>query len=323
MNDLHIKTQHTSPVSALCAALAVAGCSLIYPTYERPAAPVAPHFEGASASRWRRATAASIAGKADLENFLPRRPLKRLIALSLENNRDLRVAVLTIEQARAQLQVRQADQLPTINVGVTGTRGPATSGAITSTYTAGLNVTAYELDLLGRVRALSQAARRSCWAPKRPARRCRSGLIASVANPYLSLLADDALLRVTRDTLASRQESLKLMQLKFGNEAASKLDLSTAQSLCWRAPRAAHAQATRQRALDRRNALVLLVGQSLPAICRRACPHWSGPTGRFAPSCAFRLADPAAPISARPNRCCWPTTPTLAQRAQPSFRASA
>ncbi|HPW29528.1 MAG TPA: efflux transporter outer membrane subunit, partial [Rhodoferax sp.] len=82
-------------------------------------------------------------------------------------------------------------------------------------------------------------------------------------NTYLALLADDALLRVTGDTLASRQESLRLMQLKFDNEAASRLELSTTQSQL-EAAKAAHAQATRQRALDE-NALVLLVGQSLPA----------------------------------------------------------
>jgi multidrug efflux system outer membrane protein len=261
MNDLHMKKRRIFPVSALCAALAVAGCSFI-PTYERPAAPVAPHFEGASASQVATATATS-AAETDWQTFFHDTRLKRLIALSLENNRDLRVAVLTIEQARAQLQVRQADQLPTINVGVTGTRGPATSGAITSTYTAGLNVTAYELDFFGRVRALSQAAQAQLLGTEEARKTVQISLIASVANTYLSLLADDALLRVTRDTLVTRQESLRLMQLKFDNEAASKLDLSTAQSLLEGA-RAAHAQATRQRALDE-NALVLLVGQSLPA----------------------------------------------------------
>jgi multidrug efflux system outer membrane protein len=189
--------------------------------------------------------------------------LKRLIAVSLENNRDLRVAVLTIEQARAQLQVRQADQLPTVNAGITGTRGPATTGTITSTYTAGLSVTAYELDFFGRVRALSQAAQAQLLGTEEARKTVQISLIAAVANTYLALLADDALLRVTGDTLASRQESLRLMQLKFDNEAASRLELSTTQSQL-EAAKAAHAQATRQRALDE-NALVLLVGQSLPA----------------------------------------------------------
>jgi multidrug efflux system outer membrane protein len=262
MNDLHMKTRRIFPVAALTAALALAGCSFI-PAYERPAAPVASQFQGAGASQTATATATTTASETDWQTFFKDVRLKRLIALSLENNRDLRVAVLTIEQARAQLQVRQADQLPTVNAGVSGTRGPATSGAITSTYTAGLIVTAYELDLFGRVRALSQAAQAQLLGTEEARKTVQISLIASVANNYLSLLADDALLRVTRDTLASRQESLKLMQLKFDNEAASKLELSTAQSLLEGA-RAAHAQATRQRALDE-SALVLLVGQSLPA----------------------------------------------------------
>jgi multidrug efflux system outer membrane protein len=262
MNDLHMKTRRIFPVAALTAALALAGCSFI-PAYERPAAPVASQFQGAGASQTATATATTTASETDWQTFFKDARLKRLIALSLENNRDLRVAVLTIEQARAQLQVRQADQLPTVNAGVSGTRGPATSGAITSTYTAGLIVTAYELDLFGRVRALSQAAQAQLLGTEEARKTVQISLIASVANNYLSLLADDALLRVTRDTMASRQESLKLMQLKFDNEAASKLELSTAQSLLEGA-RAAHAQATRQRALDE-SALVLLVGQSLPA----------------------------------------------------------
>ena len=92
------------------------------------------------------------------QSFFKDARLKRLIELALQNNRDLRVAILNIEQTRAQLQVRRADELPTVNAGINGARGPAASGAITSSYTAGLSVTAYELDFFGRVRALSQAA---------------------------------------------------------------------------------------------------------------------------------------------------------------------
>jgi multidrug efflux system outer membrane protein len=250
-------------MTAAATAALLTGCSLI-PAYERPAAPVASQFQGAEASS---TGATSTATQTDWQDFFQDARLKRLIALSLDNNRDLRVAVLAIEQSRAQLQMRQADLLPTVNAGITGARGPATSGAtsgsISSTYTAGLSVSAYELDFFGRVRALSQAAQAQLLATEEARKTVQISLIASVANTYLSLLADDALLRVTRDTLATRQESLRLMQLKFDNEAASKLELSTVQSLLEGA-KAAHAQATRQRALNE-NALVLLVGQSLPA----------------------------------------------------------
>jgi multidrug efflux system outer membrane protein len=84
-----------------------------------------------------------------------------------------------------------------------------------------------------------------------------------VATTYLNLLADDELLRVTRETLNTRQESLRLTQLKFDNEAASQLDLSQSQSLLETA-KATLAQQTRQRAQDE-STLVLLLGQPLPA----------------------------------------------------------
>jgi multidrug efflux system outer membrane protein len=261
MNKRFIKSPHLPALTSLMAAMALAGCSCI-PDYERPATPVAdtfvPTLHNAAASDRADTTAADL----QWQDFFKDARLKRLIELSLQNNRDLRVAVLAIEQTRAQLQVRRADELPTVNAGISGTRGPASSGAIASTYTAGLSVTAYELDFFGRVRALSQAAQAQLLGSQEARKTVQISLIASVANTYLNLLADDELLRVTREALATRQESLRLMQLKFDNEAASKVDLSQTQSLLEGA-KVALAQGMRQRAQDE-NALVLLLGQPLP-----------------------------------------------------------
>ncbi len=247
-------------LAPLCAAMALSACSLI-PTYERPAAPVASSFPADGAT----ATGAAPTAAADIawQDFFKDARLKKLIELSLHNNRDLRIAVLAIEQTRAQYNLRRADELPTLNAGLTGSRGPVASGAINSTYTAGFSVTAYELDFFGRVRALSQAAQAQVLGSEEARKTVQISLIAAVANTYLSLLANDELLRVTRESLATRQESLRLMQLKFDNEAASKLELSQAQSLLEGA-KAAFAQTTRLRAQDE-NALTLLVGQPLPA----------------------------------------------------------
>ena len=261
MNKRFIKSPHLPALTSLMAAMALAGCSFI-PVYERPATPVAdtfvPTLHNAAASDRADTTAADL----QWQDFFKDARLKRLIELSLQNNLDLRVAVLAIEQTRAQLQVRRADELPTVNAGISGTRGPASSGAIASTYTAGLSVTAYELDFFGRVRALSQAAQAQLLGSQEARKTVQISLIASVANTYLNLLADDELLRVTREALATRQESLRLMQLKFDNEAASKVDLSQTQSLLEGA-KVALAQGMRQRAQDE-NALVLLLGQPLP-----------------------------------------------------------
>lgn len=240
------------------AALLLGGCSLI-PVYERPTTPVADSYPDALQTSSTARAAAELAW----QDFFQDARLKRLIELALHNNRDLRVAVLNIEQTRAQLRLRQADQYPTVNAGITGTRGPATSGAITATYTAGLSVTAFELDFFGRVAALSQAAQAQLLASEEARKTVHISLIASVANTYLATLADDELLRIANETVATRQESLRLTQLKFKHEAASQLELSQAQSLL-EAAKAALAQAQRQRAQDH-HALVLLVGQSLPA----------------------------------------------------------
>ncbi|MEO8155280.1 MAG: efflux transporter outer membrane subunit [Rhizobacter sp.] len=251
--------------TALAAALALAGCSFI-PKYERPAAPVAPAFAEPSASGV--VPAAQLAAHPDAteiewQRFFHDERLKRLIDIALKNNRDLRVAVLNIDQVRAQYQIRRADILPTINAAATGLRQPGPNDSITSTYTVGLAVTAYELDLFGRVRALSDSALAQYFGSEESRKAAQISLIAAVANTYLTLLADDELLKVTQQTLGTREESLKLGKLKFDNGAASELDFRQAESLL----EGAHvslAQQTRQRAQDE-NALVLLLGQGIPA----------------------------------------------------------
>nr|WP_315463577.1 efflux transporter outer membrane subunit [uncultured Rhodoferax sp.] len=247
-------------LATLSAALWLAGCSFI-PTFSRPAAPVAAAFPDAAAVK----PAANAQAAADIEwhSFFKDARLQRLIEIALDNNRDLRVAALNIDAARAKLGVSRAAELPTVNAGITGSRSPASNGSISSTYTAGLSVTSYELDVFGRVRALSQAAQATLLATEEARKTVHISLIASVANAYLTLLADDELLRMTRDTLQTREESMRLTQLKFDNEAASKLDLSTARSSL-EAAKVTLAQLTRQRATDE-SALVLLLGQALPA----------------------------------------------------------
>ena len=244
---------------ALAGALTLAGCTSLAPRYERPAAPVAPTFTDAGA-----AAGPTAADQIDWQGFFADERLKRLVDVALKNNRDLRVAVLNIEQARATYGVRRADRWPTVNLGATGTRQPATSGDGTSSlYTAGLQVTAYELDLFGRVRSLSDAALAQYLGTEEGRKAAQISLISAVANTYLTLIADDELLGLTGETLKTREESFKLSKLKFDNGAASELDYRQSESLL-EAARVTLAQLTRQRSLDE-NALVLLLGQSVPA----------------------------------------------------------
>jgi multidrug efflux system outer membrane protein len=267
------------------AAALLAGCSMI-PKYERPAAPIAAEWP---ASSWMAESAQATTGAspaaatapavpaADIEwqSFFSDPKLRQLIEAALRNNRDLRIAVLNIEQARAQFQIRRADQFPTVNAGLTGSRQPNADGnSITSTYSAGLLVTSYELDFFGRVASLKEAALAQYLATEEGRKTTQISLIAAVANTYLSLLADEELLAITQQTLATREESFKLSKLRFDNGVTSELDFRQAESLT-EAARVSLTQLVRQRALDQ-NALTLLLGQPLTGELAVALPAGKG-----------------------------------------------
>ncbi|MGL4809320.1 MAG: efflux transporter outer membrane subunit, partial [Giesbergeria sp.] len=250
-------------VAALAAAVLLAGCASMAPPYERPATPVAAAFPDLQAAG---APAALSASEIEWQRFFVDPRLKRLIELALLNNRDLRITVLNIERVRAQYQVQRAEQFPTVNLGATGLAQPnaSPSGSGSNTYyTAGLNITGYELDLFGRVRSLGDAALQQYFASEEARKAAQISLVAAVANAYLTLLADELQLEVTRKTLDTRLESLRLLKVKLDNGASSDYEIAQAVSLVEGA-RAALALFTRQRAQDR-NALELLLGQPLPA----------------------------------------------------------
>ena len=251
----------TLTAAPLALAMILSGCMSLAPTYQRPAAPVAASYPVASPAGVQASAlaAASIAW----QQFFADARLQQLIGLALENNRDLRVAILNIEQARAQYQIRRADVLPTVGLGVSGSRTPGPDDSTNSSYSAGLAVSSFELDLFGRVRNLSQVALAQFLATDEARKATHISLVASVANTYLATLADEELLALTQRTLDARLESLKLIQLKYDNGVVSKLDLQQGLSLVDSA-RATLAQLQRQRAQDN-NLLILLVGQPLPA----------------------------------------------------------
>ena len=261
MNELTMRRTLTS--LGLVALLGASGCMSLIPQYQRPAAPVPAAYPAEASPGSAAGAAASAAAEIDWQAYFADPRLKRLVEIALANNRDLRIAVLNIEQARASYQVKRADELPSVGAGLVAQRQPGSAGSLVNTYSVGLAVTGYELDFFGRVRSLSQAALAQYLATDEARKTVQIALIASVANGYLNLLADDELLRVTRDTLVTREESFKLTKLKFDNGAASELDFRQAESLLEGA-RVSLASTLRQRALDE-NALVLLLGQGVPA----------------------------------------------------------
>lgn len=252
---------------AVLAALFLSGCTLP-PAYERPGVPVAAQWPTLSANDALPTDVADVAA-ADLpwQNFVGEPTLQTLIGMALQNNRDLRVAALSIEQARAQYQIRSADLLPTLNVGANANfqskADDSGSGGISRSYSLGVMMASWEIDFFGRIASLKESALAQYLATEEARHAAQISLVAAVSNAWLSLRTNDELLALTEQTLATRNDSLRLMRLRFEQGVTSALDLHQTESLA-AAGRATLAQQQRLRALDV-NALTLLVGQSLPA----------------------------------------------------------
>ncbi|MFN3302362.1 MAG: efflux transporter outer membrane subunit [Roseateles sp.] len=247
----------TQFLTILAASLMLTGCASLAPTYERPAAPVA--------AQWPLPQGAAGTQAADLgwREFFTDARLQTLIEQALAHNRDLRVAVLNVARAQAQYGVQQADRLPTVAAGAGQTANRAPGGAITRQYTATLGVSAWELDLFGRVKSLNDAALQQYLATDDARRSVQISLIAQVAGGWLTLAADQERLALAEQTLLARQDSLRLTQRLQGAGVSSTLDLRQAEIAAEQA-QSDLASLTAQVAQDR-HALELLVGRPLAA----------------------------------------------------------
>jgi outer membrane protein, multidrug efflux system len=156
--------------------------------------------------------------------------LETLIEQALANNRDLRIAMLNVERVRALYRIQRADRVPSVDVSGSMFRGRTDAG-ITETYSVGVGVTQYELDLFGRVRNLSDAALRRYLAEEETRRSAQLSLIAEVANAYLTLAADQEQVRLARATLETREEGFAITRKRHEFGAVSGLDLSQSQTL--------------------------------------------------------------------------------------------
>jgi multidrug efflux system outer membrane protein len=252
------------------------------PRYTRPAAPVPSTWNGAAAGAAQTSSVADIGWK----QFFPDPTLQKLIALALQNNRDLRVAMFNVEAAQAQYRIQRADLFPTVTVSgleqvqkypkgviASGSSGGATtgSGAPSSAvpggstfrfFSAGVGFTSYELDLFGRIRSLSHEALERYFSSEETRRSSQLTLVAEVASAYLAVLSDEAILKVTRETLDAQTASYNLIKQSLDAGTTTALALRQAATTVDTA-RANLAAYTRQAAQDR-NALMLLLGVPIP-----------------------------------------------------------
>ncbi len=255
----------TRTLPALAAAL-LAACANLAPEYRRPAAPVA--------AAWPAATDAEAAGSPAAElawpDFFVDARLRELIAVALANNRDLRVAALQIEQARALYRIQHAERFPSVEAAATmdARRAPdalsqSRDATTTRLYEAGIGFSRYELDFFGRMRNLNEQALQAFLATTEASRSLHITLVAEVANAYLTLAADRERLLLARSTFDSQNASYTLISRRFELGAASQLDLRRAQTTV-DAARVDVARFTSLVAQDE-NVLALLVGAQLRA----------------------------------------------------------
>ena len=258
---------HIAAVSL--AALLAAGCTLA-PRYERPIAPIAQAWPGGAAGSQAAAQAAADIG---WREFFTDAKLRGLIEIALRDNRDLRVATANIAQARAQYRIVRAPLLPAVNASVSQSQGRSPSpltGQVdySRSYQGQVAASAYELDLFGRVRSLSNEALEKYLATEEGRRNVQISLVSEVANAYLNLGADQARLQLAQNTLDAQQKSLDLVTRRFQLGTASKLDVRQAETTVEQA-RSDLAGYTAQVAEDQ-NALTLLLGAPLPDDLRPA-----------------------------------------------------
>ena len=241
-------------------AAALGGCTL-EPAYVRPSPTIPSSWPVGDA--YLRSAEASLPTVSYKDVF--RDPhLQAIIERALANNQDLRVSAANVAAAEAQYRIDRAQLLPRINAtaGVAATGGGGGRPTV-STYEIEAGFNAYELDLFGRLRSLSDAGQQQYLATEAGARAVRLSLVASVATGYLTLAADRSLLAISTETAANATRSVDLTRARLSGGIAPRSDLAQAQTVLEQA-RSDHANLTTVVARDR-NALELLVGAPVPA----------------------------------------------------------
>jgi multidrug efflux system outer membrane protein len=243
------------------------------PKYQRPAAPVDQTFPtGGIYDRQPEAASSAAPAKPAVDigwrDFFVDARLQRIVALALKNNRDLRVSMLNVAAARSQYQITRAELLPTLDAvgSQTKQRTPKDlaffNQTISNQYSVGVNAS-WEIDFFGRIQSLKDQALEQYFALAETRKAAEISLVSQVADQYLIMLSDDDQLTVTRNTLKTADESYRITKLQFDNGVGTELAVRQSEGILQQA--AANLQSQLRLRAQAENALVLLVGEPLPA----------------------------------------------------------
>lgn len=256
--------------AVILSALALSACSMV-PRLDRPAPPVPESWPVGDA--YLRSSESSLA-HVDFRDVFRDDRLQRVIESALTNNRDLRIAAANIETARAQFGIQRAAELPRITAntsvtesdsgtGRTNNNGSPVVGGLRTNYSISAGLSAFEIDLFGRLRAQSDAAKNRFFATEAGARATRLSLVASVATAWLNYAADQSLLTLAEQTAANAARRVQLAEARLRGGIAPRSDLTQAQAIL----ATAEADVANQQTLVAQdtNALTLLVGAPVGA----------------------------------------------------------
>jgi outer membrane protein, multidrug efflux system len=244
------------------------GCTMI-PKYNRPAAPVPGAWPTGPAYQEPPAAArAPLAAEVHWRQFFTDPHLQQVITTALINNRDLKVAALNVERARALYRIQRAELLPRVETGIIANRQrvriSGTNGLVTlQEYGVNLRLTSWEIDFFGRIRSLEKKALEEFFATEQARQSAQVLLVSEVANAYLTLAADRENLKLAQSTLETQQAAYKVIERRVEVGFAPELDLRQVQTRVDTA-RGDVARYTAQVAQDE-NALNLLAGSPTPA----------------------------------------------------------
>ena len=250
----------------LVAALALTGCMSMAPSYERPQAPILNAWPTGEAYADAKINQQALP---DWHEFFTDERLRKVIELTLENNRDYRVAMLNVQKMRYAYNIQRSEFLPSISgvgsgehSGTPRTLSATGQDTVSHVYSANLAMASYELDLFGRIRSLSDEALNQYFATEEARKSARVTLIAETANLWLQLGADRSLLAFAKETLDSQEKSYKLSEASYKAGAINLLELNQAKQM-YASAQASYASSQRAVAQDM-NALALLVGTNVP-----------------------------------------------------------
>ncbi len=247
----------------------LSGCTMA-PKYTRPDAPVPAKWPtGAAYKQTKSAASAPAAAELPWREFFTDERLQKIIGIALDNNRDLRLAALNVERARALYGIQRAELLPSVNAAgmmskqlVPADLSTTGSAMVAEQYSVNLGITSWEIDFFGRIRSLKDQALEEYLATEDARRSAQISLVSAVAQAYLTLAADRETLKLVISTLDAQETSYKLIRKRYDVGISSELDLLRAQSQVDTA-RGDVARYTQLTAQDE-NALNLLVGSPLP-----------------------------------------------------------